>query len=122
MDVPGIRGLEGLSLEDIKDEIEVGGKFVQYIYCVSYIVVVSRRLSPIYFLFGDESGVRQGLQYTLLSLLTGWWGLRAIIWTFQAIYTNSTGGADVTSTVVAALEDDIRDQSLGQWIKREYGS
>ena len=122
MDVQGLRGVEGFSLQDIKDEIAVGGRFIQYLYCISYIIVITRKLSDVYFVYGDESTVRTGMPYTLLSLIAGWWGLWGVIWTINSLVTNLSGGIDVTDTVVAALEDDAYSQSLGQWIKREYGS
>ena len=122
MDVPGVRGVDGLSLQDIKDEIALGGRFIQYVYCVSYFIVVSRRLSDVHFVYGDESTVRTGMQYTLLSLITGWWGILGAIWTIQALITNFSGGFDVTNTVLAALEDEVYSEALGQWIKRNYGS
>ena len=36
MYVKGVRGIEELSLQGIKEEIDEGGRFVQYLYVVSY--------------------------------------------------------------------------------------
>jgi len=58
----GVRGIEGLSLVEIQEEIAQGGKFVQYRYVVSYVVLAHQRLSDVYFIFGDESKVTKGLQ------------------------------------------------------------
>ena len=63
----GVRGIERLSLEEIKEEIALGGRFVQYVYVHSYLLFSQRKLSDAYFIFGDESKAKNGLQYSLAS-------------------------------------------------------
>lgn len=67
-----IKGIEGLSGSDIAREIERGGKFVQYGYCVSILILTFRRSSDIYFIKGGNSGISNGLVFSLISLTFGW--------------------------------------------------
>jgi len=99
-----IRGIEGMKNGELDFEIQRGGKFVLFQYCISIIVLTFRRPSDIYFLRQGESGVTKGLPFTLLSLVAGWWGIPwGPIYTIQAVYNNSRGGKDVTQAVVNSL-------------------
>lgn len=69
-----IYGTEGMNGEQLYDEIHRGGRFVVYQYAVSLLVITFRRGSDIYFIKAGKSAVAQGLPYTFLSLLLGWWG------------------------------------------------
>lgn len=64
-----IQGLEGLSVSDINYEISRGGKFVMYQYCISIVVMTFRRSSGIYFIKSDESALKSGAGWTLLTFL-----------------------------------------------------
>ena len=57
-----IRGIEGMKNGELDFEIQRGGKFVLFQYCISIIVLTFRRPSDIYFLRQGESGVTKGLQ------------------------------------------------------------
>jgi len=99
-----IRGIEGMKNGELDFEIQRGGKFVLFQYCISIIVLTFRRPSDIYFLRQGESGVTKGLPFTLLSLVAGWWGIPwGPIYTIQSVYNNSRGGKDVTQAVVNSL-------------------
>lgn len=99
-----IEGVEGLTAEDIRNEIDRGGTFVVYTYVISVLVITFTRNSPVIFVKGGESRVMKGLLYTLLSLFLGWWGFPwGLIRTPMALYTNLSGGKDVTNEMVAAL-------------------
>ena len=99
-----IRGVEGMKNGELDFEIQRGGKFVLFQYCISIIVLTFRRPSDIYFLRQGESAVGKGLPFTLLSLVAGWWGIPwGPIYTIQSVYNNSCGGKDVTQAVLNSL-------------------
>ena len=98
-----IVGLEGMGSLDIQTEIQKGAKFVVFQYVISLLVITFRRNSNIYFVKADESAFVKGLPFTLLSLVLGWWGIPfGIIYTPIAVFTNLSGGKDVTAEVLAA--------------------
>jgi hypothetical protein len=99
-----------VGLEDIKSgghlqqEIQQGGRFVMYQYCISLLVITFRRSSNIYFVSHEDNAVVKGLPFTLLSLVSGWWGIPwGPIYTIQSIWVNFKGGKDVTNEVVASM-------------------
>jgi hypothetical protein len=99
-----IQGIEGLSSDQVRFELERGGRFVVFQYCVSVLVVTFKRSSPIYFIRSGESPVGKGIGFTLLTLVAGWWGFPwGPIYSAQSIYRNLSGGKDVTKEVSAAL-------------------
>jgi len=99
-----IQGLDGMSNEQVRFELERGGRFVLFQYCVSVIVVTFKRPSPIYFIRAGESAVGKGIGFTLLTLVAGWWGIPwGPIYSVQSIYRNLSGGKDVTKEIAAAL-------------------
>jgi hypothetical protein len=99
-----IQGIEGLSKNQLQFELGRGGRFIQFQYCISAIVVTFKRSSPIYFVRAGENVVGKGMPFTLLTLVAGWWGIPwGPIFSVQAIYRNFSGGRDVTKEVAAAL-------------------
>jgi hypothetical protein len=99
-----IKGVEGLTVEQVMAEIERGSRFVLFEYAISLLIVSFRRPSAIYFVRPGESRRMKGLRYTLLSLVAGWWGIPwGPIYTIQVLITDLRGGKDVTQEVMAAL-------------------
>jgi hypothetical protein len=100
-----IVGLEDIrSGGELQQEIQQGGKFVIYQYCISILVLTFKRSSNIYFLRHEENTLVKGLPFTLLSLLLGWWGIPwGPIYTIQSIWVNFKGGRNVTSEVLASM-------------------
>jgi hypothetical protein len=97
-----IIGTDHLTNEQVKHELSKGGKFVIYQYAVSLLVVSFKRSSDIYFVTSDRPFTGPRLGYTLLSLIAGWWGVPwGPIFTIQSLWTNLSGGRDVTAQVVA---------------------
>jgi hypothetical protein len=99
-----------VGLEDIKSggqlqqEIQQGGKFVIYQFCVSLLIITFKRSSSIYFISHEQNAVVKGLPFTLLSLVLGWWGIPwGPIYTIQSVWVNFQGGRDVTKEVVASM-------------------
>jgi hypothetical protein len=99
-----IKGLEGMSLDDIQRELSHGGRFVIFSYCVSPLLITLQRPSAIYFLRGHESALIKGLPYTLLTALAGWWGIPwGPIFSIHALAINLRGGRDITNEILCDL-------------------
>jgi hypothetical protein len=99
-----------IGLEDIKSggelqqELQQGGKFVVYQYCVSVLILTFKRPSNAYFIRHEENAVLKGLPFTLLSLVLGWWGIPwGPIYTIQSVWVNFKGGRDVTNEILASM-------------------
>jgi len=93
--------LSGMSPSEVVFEVQRGGRFVMYQYCVSLVFLTLRRNSPVKFIRAGESAVTAGLPFTVLSLVVGWWGIPwGFIYTPQVIYRNLKGGVDVTPAVM----------------------
>jgi hypothetical protein len=102
-----ILGVDGMSAEQIALELERGGRFVVFQYCVSIVVMTFRRPSSIHFVRAGEGAFSKGLVCTLVSLTLGWWGLPwGPIYTIGSVFTNLGGGKDVTREVLASLTRD----------------
>ncbi|BBI31856.1 hypothetical protein [Cohnella abietis] len=103
-----IDGIDGMTVTNIQDEVQQGGKFVVYTYCFSVILMTFKRSSDIYFVRYNESSVGKGMKYTLLSLLVGWWGIPwGPIYTIGALFTNLKGGKDVTEEVMNSIMEQV---------------
>ena len=107
-----INGLENMTGSDLRTELNQGAKFVIYQYCISVLIMTFKRPSNIYFIRAGESGVPNGLGFTILSLLLGWWGIPwGPIYTIQSLVTNFQGGKDVTQEVLASMASAITYQA-----------
>lgn len=96
-----IKGIDGMSQAEVLAEIDRGGRFVVYQYCFSVLVMTFKRSTDIHFVKAGQSRVTPGLGWTCLTLLTGWWGIPwGPIYSIQSLYTNFSGGRDVTDAVV----------------------
>ncbi len=99
-----IKGIEGMTGQQLNEELQLGGKFVVYQYCISIIVMTFKRGSDVYFIKSGESAVGKGVKYILLSLLFGWWGIPwGPIYTIGSLITNFSGGKDVTQEVINSI-------------------
>jgi hypothetical protein len=97
-----IVGVEGLTNEQVHDEIRRGGRFVMYQYCISIVLMTFKRPSSIYFLKAGDGSVGKGVGFSMVSLLLGWWGIPwGPIYTLQSLWVNFRGGRDVTQEVIA---------------------
>lgn len=100
-----IQGVEGMSPDQIRFEIQRGAKFVFFQYCVSVLIVTFKRPSPVYFIPAEQSALGKGLPWTLLTLVAGWWGIPwGPIYTVQSLVVNLKGGKDVTAELSARLQ------------------
>ena len=96
-----IVGIDGMSNEQVQQQVRDGGRFVIYQYCISVIFMTFKRGSSIYFLKPGEGAVGKGLGFSGLTLLLGWWGIPwGPIYTIQSLWKNFSGGIDVTQEVM----------------------
>ncbi len=99
-----IKGIEGLTVGEVQDQVRQGAKFVTFTYCMSFLVVTLRRNSDVIFVRAGQSAFVAGLPYTLLSLMIGWWGFPwGLVYTPIAIIQNLSGGTDHTLAIMNDL-------------------
>jgi hypothetical protein len=99
-----IRGIEGLTADQINFELQRGGRFVIFQYAVSVLVMSFRRPSSVYFVRAGENTISKSIGFTLLTLVAGWWGIPwGPIYTIQSLTTNLRGGKNVTKQIVDAM-------------------
>ncbi len=99
-----IQGIENMSSDQLRFELQRGAKIVCYQYCVSLLVITLRRSSDAYYIPAGESSVSKGLPWTLLSLVMDWWGIPwGPIFTVQSLIVNFKGGKDLTADFSAAM-------------------
>jgi hypothetical protein len=99
-----VQGIENMSSDQLRFEIQRGAKIVCYQYCVSLLVITFRRSSDAYYIPAGESTVSKGLPWILLSLVMGWWGIPwGPIFTVQSLITNFKGGKDLTAHFSGAI-------------------
>ncbi len=93
-----IIGIDGMTRQQLAEELKAGAKFVMYQYCVSIVVMTFKRGSDIYFI--PAGGKGKGAGFTAISLLAGWWGIPwGPIYTISSVVKNMQGGIDVTGSV-----------------------
>jgi hypothetical protein len=97
-----IRGIDGMTPEQLRFEVQRGARFVIFQYCISAVIVTFRWPSDVYFIRPEEKAVVKGLPFTFLTLLFGWWGIPwGPIYSVQSLVTNLRGGKDVTAETMA---------------------
>jgi hypothetical protein len=102
-----IKNIEGLAVDDINRELSNGAKFVVFQYCFSIIVMTFKRGSDIYFIKVGESTVNHSIGFTLITLIFGWWGIPwGPIYSIGALYSNLTGGKDITEEVLNSMNSN----------------
>jgi hypothetical protein len=105
-----IKGIEGMNDAEIIAEVDRGGRFFYYQYCISIIVMTFRRSSDIYFIRDGESRISKGMSFTLLSILFGWWGIPwGPIYTVGALIKNLGGGEDITDKIINRAAKDVNE-------------
>jgi hypothetical protein len=108
-----IVGIENMGSLELRSELQRGGKFVTFPYVISVLVITFRRTSDVYFIKADESAVVKGLPFVLLSLFLGWWGIPwGIIYTIGAIWTDLSGGRNVTNEILASMGQAVPPQNI----------
>ncbi|MDB5306873.1 MAG: hypothetical protein JWO38_1075 [Gemmataceae bacterium] len=90
---------------DVRARIQEGWRCVRFEHCLSFLFVTVRRQSGVYLTENWRERYLRGMGYSVLSLLLGPWGVPwGLVWTVRAVWTNLTGGVDVTDDILAQLE------------------
>ena len=96
-----IPGTENMTPDEITFEVQRGGKFVRYLYCIS-VFIITYKEPKIYFIKAGESRLPKALAFALLSLVAGWWGIPwGPIYTIEALVCDLRGGEDITAEIWA---------------------
>lgn len=91
--------------EEVVRRLRAGWRAVRFLSCASFLVATVTRPSGVYLTQTWHSRYFLGLGYSAASLALGPWGIPwGPVWTLRAIWTNLTGGVDVTADVLARLE------------------
>lgn len=99
MDI-GVKGIEGLTSEEILNELKSGATVKRFKYCHSFLVVTYNKNSPAIFIKSNESYFGHMLPYLLNSLILGWWGFPwGPIYTIGDIFQNIFGGENLTNDI-----------------------
>jgi hypothetical protein len=99
-----IKGAEGMSPDDIRHEIERGGRLVIYTYCISLLIVTFKRPTDIQLIRAGHNPAAASWPWVIVSLLLGWWGFPwGPIYTIETLYRNLSGGIDVTQDVLSQI-------------------
>ena len=99
-----IKGLNGLTVAELHNELIAGGRFVTYQYCISILFMTFRPPSSVYFVRSGQGTILQSLPYTIITFLFGWWGFPwGAVYTIDTLINNFQGGKDVTELVVESL-------------------
>jgi len=118
-----IVGIEGMNPQQLVNELQNGARFVQYQYCISALIVTFKRGTDIYFLRAGENPKLKGLEWTLLTLVAGWWGIPwGPIYTVQSLWVNLKGGHDLTPEAATALRLPIDKSTLYPEARRAAGA
>jgi hypothetical protein len=100
-----IVGIENMSVDELNHELQRGGKFVIFEYCISIIIMTFKRPTDVYFIRAGEGTVGKSIGFTLVSLVVGWWGIPwGPIYTIGSLFTNLSGGKNVTNEVIASFK------------------
>ncbi|MDR2042294.1 MAG: hypothetical protein LBP98_08270 [Tannerella sp.] len=99
-----VRGIEGLSVEEIRREVARGGRFVYFTWCISIILVSFHRTSGVYFLHPEEHAIKYGWRYFLTSFFLGWWEFPGgVVHTARSLHT-AFKGKDITQDTMQELD------------------
>ncbi|MCA8935820.1 MAG: DnaJ domain-containing protein [Planctomycetes bacterium] len=111
-----IAGLENRSVLDLARELDQGGRFVVYPYCVSLLVITLRLNSGVQYVPPGHSPAAKGLPYVIATLLLGWWGIPwGPIFSIAALAESLGGGRDVTFEVRMALQNEPSFQAAREF-------
>jgi len=103
-----IRGIANLTVAEVEAAVAKGARFVFYEYCISLLVITLRKPTDVFFLQPNDLGIVRGIPYALLSFFFGWWGVPwGLVYTPLTLFTNLTGGREVTAEVMAILQSPI---------------
>jgi hypothetical protein len=99
-----IKNIEGLTITQISEMVNDGGKFVIFPYTISIVIMTFKRASSIYFIPSGEGTLRHSYKHILTNGVLGWWGFPwGPIYTVGSLYHHMMGGKDVTYEIMNQL-------------------
>ncbi len=106
-----IIGIDNMTVGELVQEVDRGGRFVVFQYTISIIVLTFTNPTDIHFVRSGEGTFGRSFGPNLVSFFLGWWGFPfGFIFTIQSLFVNLNGGRDVTGDVMRALVADLREQ------------
>ena len=101
---------DNFSLDELRNEIQNGGRFIVFPFCISLIFAVTlKRFSSAIFFKNGESILKFKSKYNLISYIFGWWCIPwGPIQTITNIRINNSGGMDITDDILL----NITEQAL----------
>lgn len=110
-----LANVTGKTLEQLKKDVDAGGRFIVYQYTISLVAITLRRMTQAYFVPAGMPANAYKKSANTTSLILGWW---CIPWgpirTLQSLKVNNKGGIDVTKDVMLNLTEE--DLAKGQVI------
>lgn len=105
-----IKGVQNMTLQQIQSEVNSGAKFILFQFCISIGIMTFRRSSAVYLIREEESVFQKGLKYTLTTFFLGWWGIPwGFIYTPAVLYSNLSGGKNVTEAVLNHFKESMSE-------------
>lgn len=103
---------ENMQLEALHNEIQHGGRFLVFPYCISvFFAVTTRRFSPAIFVPYGASTQTYQTRYNRISYILGWWGIPwGPVRTLQCVRINRNGGIDVTEDILLNIDENCLRQ------------
>ena len=95
-----IIGLDDISLDELRLEVQSGAKFVVFEYCISPLVVTIDYESNIYFYPAGDDIRAKGFLFSVISLLFGWTSIFGPFHVIRCVWINWRGGQDVTDSIM----------------------
>jgi len=109
-----IANIEGLTPQEIREEINNGGSFVYFPYTISIVLATFKRSSNIFLIKAGESKIKYAATPTLANVFLGWWGIPwGPIYTIGSLYSCLSGGKDVTNEVMGSINQQDPNYGTG---------
>ena len=110
--LPASGNLDSLRPEELREFILRGWRCVRFERCTSCLLATFHHQSRVYLTENWQGRYLRGLGYSFLSLLLGPWGVPwGVYFTVKAMWTNLTGGIDVTDEALAGLATNGLDRA-----------
>jgi len=111
-----IKNIAGLSVQQVRDMVNQGGRFVLFPYTISIVLMTFKRSSDIYFIKPGESSFKHGAGFIITNFLLGWWGIPwGPIYTIGALAAHVGGGKNVTPEVLNLLAQQAPSQGTNSY-------
>ena len=102
-----LAGVDPITPEELRWRVGEGWRCVRFEVCISFLIATVRRHSPVYLTDSWQNRYILGMSYNAVSLLLGPWGVPwGLLWTARALWTNLTGGVDVTDELLERLDEN----------------